>query len=145
MKICITEYYEIMRLWLDDRYFSSFDFLLFPFFPFHPFSSLINKKFENLLGKVFGKRMIRYKEIICMDNLKIHLDKFVRNMSTVRHLQGCCRSGVVTVDTAVDDTGHLLVVELARWTFEQFCSCYLITNFSDRKDVPDLFYNPLFM
>ena len=80
-----------------------------------------------------------------MDNLKIHLDKFVRNMSTVRHLQGCCRSGVVTVDTAVDDTGHLLVVELAHWTFEQFCSCYLITNFSDRKDVPDLFYNPLFM
>ena len=58
--------------------------------------------------------MARYKEIICMDNLKIHLDKFVRNMSTVRHLQGCCRSGVVTVDTAVDDTGHLLVVELAR-------------------------------
>ena len=139
-----------MRLWLDDRYFSSFDFLLFPFFPFHPFSSLINKKFENLLGKVFGKRMI-FVANLSQDTkksfawTKIHLDKFVRNMSTVRHLHCCCRSGVVTVDTAVDDTGHLLVVELARWTFEQFCSCYLITNFSDRKDVPDLFYNPLFM
>ena len=76
--------------------------------------------YKPFIGKSFRKKndiccqfIARYKEITCMDNLKIHLDKFVRNMSTVWHLQGRCRSGVVTVGTAVDDTGHLLVVELA--------------------------------